>query len=63
MQPYQERVIIEKSELDTKIEKLETFLFGDGFPLLQKAEQIRMAQQFGYMRSYSEVLRERIENF
>lgn len=63
MQAYQERVVEEKNELDIKIEKLTTFLKGEAYDKLNPAEQGRMAKQLDIMRSYSDVLGDRIRAF
>jgi hypothetical protein len=63
MQPHQQRVVEEKTELDGKIERLTAFLGGDLFKTLDGAEQERLTRQVGFMRSYSGVLGERIAAF
>jgi hypothetical protein len=63
MQPHQERVITEKSELDTKIEKLTAFIGGSVFLALPVPEQMRLSAQLGFMNMYSNVLGERIAAF
>ena len=65
MQPYQERVVAEKAELDEKLGKLETFIFrgaGKWFDVLA-AERLRMTKQYCHMMDYSRVLGERIAAF
>jgi hypothetical protein len=63
MQPHQERVVSEKDELYTKIEKLSSFIGGDVYSTLDEAEQYRLSRQLTYMQQYSEVLGERIDAF
>ena len=63
MQPHQQRVVDEKSELDEKIGKLEKFFDGPVFGALEGVEQRRLSAQFGYMKAYSCVLAERISAF
>lgn len=63
MQPHQERVVIEKSELDAKIEKLDEFRAGEIFSRLPEEEKDRLNRQLSYMRSYSGVLADRISAF
>jgi hypothetical protein len=63
MQPHQERVIAEKSELDAKIEKLDTFRHGDIYYTLSVAERDRLTRQYAHMKDYSNVLAERIEAY
>lgn len=63
MQPHQERVVTEKSELDEKIGKLDSFIHGTIYPTLAKAERMRLMRQFCHMKDYSTVLGERIAAF
>jgi hypothetical protein len=63
IEPYQQRVIDEKRELDEKITKLDAFLNTATFDALDDAEQNRMNCQEDYMISYSRVLGERIAAF
>jgi len=67
MQPHQQRVVDEKSELDTKLEKLKAFIGNlnpsaifEGLPPVERGRLIRQAS---IMEEYSDVLRERIVNF
>jgi hypothetical protein len=63
MQPHQERVVTEKAELDSKIEKLDTFIHGSIYAALDNDERIRLMRQFCHMKDYSNVLGERIAAF
>ncbi len=63
MQPYQQRVIEEKRELDDKKQRLKQFLKGPTFATLGEEEQVRMNQQLCAMDSYSAILGERIAAF
>jgi hypothetical protein len=63
MQPYQERVMQEKQELDKKISQLGEFTSGRIYPTLAQDEQDRLSRQYVIMRDYSSVLGERITNF
>lgn len=63
MQPFQQRVVDEQTELNEKIVKLEAFLEGDFFKKLPKAEQDRLTMQAIHMNDYNDVLRDRIRNF
>jgi len=65
MEPYMERVITEKAELDDKISKLENFIFRSGGKWfdVHDAERLRMVKQYCHMRDYSTILGERIANF
>jgi len=63
MQPYQERVVEEKRQLDEKTKRLEAFMGGDIFPTLPKDEQERMKEQRAAMTRYSDILGRRIAAF
>lgn len=63
MEDYQARVILEKKDLDEKIERLETFTFTETFKKLDGEEKDRMLRQLAVMKSYSSILRERIVAF
>lgn len=63
MEAFQQRVIDEKTELDSKLEKLTTFIQGDLYTNLEKDERLRLIRQTSYMRSYSDILTERIAAF
>ncbi len=63
MQPHQQRVVDEKSELDGKLAKLKFFLAGDLFKTVNPDEQKRLTTQAKIMCDYSEILGERIANF
>lgn len=63
MQPHQQRVIDEKTELDERLSKLSAFLEGAIFSGLSIDEQTRLRRQADYMTQYSQVLAERIAAF
>lgn len=65
MQPHQERVVAEKAELDSKIEKLHNFIHGLNTPFqsVDAWEQARLQEQLRIMNSYSDVLDRRIKAF
>ena len=63
MQPHQERVLLEKVELDQKLTKLTTFIQGGTYQLLPAEEQVRLNKQARIMKDYSTVLAERIAAF
>lgn len=63
MQPYQERVVQEKKELDEKIGKLDMFRYGSVYLTLSEEERLRLTRQFVHMKDYSDVLGERIAAF
>lgn len=62
-QPYQQRVVDEKSELDSKRMSLDAFFETVQFSTLDIGEQARMRYQAVAMREYSAVLGERIAAF
>lgn len=63
MQPYQQRVVDEKRELDERREKLGAFKNSAIFPTLPWQEQERLNTQAHIMTMYSAVLGERIAAF
>lgn len=62
-QPHQQRVVDEKAELDSKLEKLNTFLGGTFYEGLPEAERLRLARQGCVMKDYSDILSDRIAAF
>lgn len=63
MQPYQQRVVDEKSELDDKLDKLAKFIGSPSFTSLDKEEQMLLICQKVAMRIYSTILEDRITAF
>ncbi len=63
MKPHQERVVIEKQELDEKIGKLQQFQNTPFFQTLNGLEIDRLNRQLVVMEQYSEILGERIAQF
>lgn len=63
MQPYQQRVIDEKAELDDRLAKLQAFWDNPIFTTLPPAERERLERQSRIMQDYSAVLGERIAAF
>ena len=63
MQPHQQRVVDEKTELDLKLGKLRNFLNGSIFLSLDEAERFRLTEQANLMNGYSAVLGRRIAAF
>ena len=63
MEPYQERVVAEKKDLDEKLAKLDLFCRTELFQLLPGPEQGRLSVQHSLMKKYSAVLGERIAEF
>lgn len=66
LQSHQQRVVDEKMELDTKLEKLLAFIgAGSGkiFQTLSTEERERLTSQARIMREYSDILADRINAF
>ena len=64
IQPHQQRVIDEKTELDDKRGKLRDFIeLSPIFPNLPDAERILLVRQESCMAEYTEILTERIAAF
>ena len=63
MAPHQQRVIDEKTELDSKISKLSEFKMTAIFVSLAADEQERLIRQHSCMTEYSTILGERIAAF
>jgi hypothetical protein len=63
MEPFQERVIEEKAELDKKCEALRRFLNSEGYRNLPLEERQRLRNQWDAMNTYSQILDERIAAF
>lgn len=61
LEPYQERVVAEKAELDERRAKLVAFLASPAVGVITMPEQERLHQQAVTMGVYSDILRERIE--
>lgn len=62
-QPFRQRVINEKSELDARLDKLIPFLSSDTCHSLPFSERGRLKRQADVMREYSVILGERIAAF
>lgn len=63
LQPHQQRVVLEKTDLEEKISKLAAFLPTPLYASLDPAERIRLTAQIYVMRQYSDILTERIKAF
>jgi hypothetical protein len=66
LQPHQQRVVIEKQELDEKLEKLLSFIDAGNGPIFSKLvteERQRLTMQARIMKEYSDVLADRIAAF
>lgn len=60
---HQQRVVIEKADLDEKLTKLLAFFQGGIFATLPEAERSRLRNQARFMDGYAAVLEERIKAF
>lgn len=60
---HQERVIVEKDELDAKLARLRSFIGNETYLALDEAEQSRLQRQAEVMSQYSSLLAERIAAF
>lgn len=60
---FKDRVISEKTELDGKIEKLETFITGGIFAGLPEVDRTLLHEQLDAMRQYSYLLAKRLDRF
>ena len=58
--PFVQRLLIERSELDEKLSKLNSFLLTKTFDNLTNAEKYLLGKQVQYMNSYRQVLDARI---
>jgi hypothetical protein len=63
MQPHQQRVVDEKTELDDKLGKLVKFYDTDIYAKLDEAERVRLSRQGQVMSEYSDILGQRIAAF
>lgn len=61
--PYQQRVVVEYQELISKRENLAKFFNSFNFKILKDGEKERLRTQIAAMRTYSEILAERIAAF
>lgn len=63
MLPHEERVVVEKQELDEKIAKLEAFTKTEACFKLPFKDRDLLMSQFLIMTEYSHILGARIHNF
>lgn len=63
LEDYHQRVIDEKTELDTKLEKLREFQTTTKFGSIPADEKNRLYRQEEVMAEYSKILGELIESF
>ncbi len=63
LQPWQLRVIAEKTELDTKLEALDRYLEGTHFRTIAISDQVLLKNQRAAMKRYQLILAGRIDRF
>ena len=64
LQPHQQRVVAEKTELDEKLSKLNAFMDGEQFRIICDSDECdRLVKQRHAMERYSNILGERISAF
>ena len=66
MLPHEQRVIVEKQELDDKLRKLKAFCFDPGSPIFQGLSPVDrdlLEDQYTAMEQYSKILGKRIARF
>ena len=63
MQAFQQRVVDERNELTSKLDKLTEFLKSEIFKALPTDEQTRLQKQHAVMNEYANILAERIVHF
>lgn len=61
MQPYQQRVLAERDELEKRLEKINGFIASGSFYSVPDAEKDRLNRQSHHMFWYLQVLDERID--
>jgi len=61
--PHQQRVVEERSALNTRIASLHNFINSETFPQVDRAERNRLIRQEAIMIELSQVLAERIAAF
>lgn len=63
MQPYEQRVVNERDELQGKIVKLEAFIEGEAYPAIEYTDRKFLRIQLMTMLAYCEALNARIGRF
>lgn len=63
MEPYQERVVAERRDLDEKAERLNAFIAMTDKSILPPGELSRLRVQSAIMDAYAEILSARIDSF
>lgn len=63
MKPHEQRVVLERADLDGKIAKLSAFFDTPAFKQLFPEDRMLLITQHWIMREYSQILDRRIERF
>lgn len=64
LQPHQQRVVDEKTELDDKINKLSSFISENPiYGKLPEIDQELLSKQYSVMQEYSDLLAHRVARF
>lgn len=63
MQPYQQRVVDEKADLDDKLSKLRQFMTSNAWTAVPEPDRLLLIRQEEVMRQYAEILGKRIQRF
>jgi len=60
MSTFKERLIDEQTQLNDKIEKLDSFISNENFNKIDKVQQSLLSVQLSSMKTYYECLKERL---
>lgn len=63
LEPYQQRLLIEKREVETRLVALQNFIDSPSFPVLPDMDQHLMNRQAHFMSGYLGILLQRIARF
>jgi len=63
LQPWQQRVIAEKEEVDQKVQKLAAYLASEAVEMTSPQERELLDRQLDVMTSYRSILSERITSW
>ena len=63
MNDFEERVLLEHTDLSEKMQKLSVFMYGKVFPTLPAVDQGLLMVQYRQMEAYSDTLGDRLERF
>ena len=61
IEPWQQRMVVERDQLYTRLSRLEAYITGPTFHTLDKEEQRRLGEQSKAMLQYLSILDDRIE--